>query len=224
MGIDRQLEPEVMDTPADAMAYDAMDHGEVNRRFIDDFVAGQPPHGEILDLGTGTARIPIELCRRDERYRVVAVDMSISMLEIARINLEIAGVVDQVLLGHADAKRLPYSSGRFAAVISNSLLHHLPEPAAALSEAVRVIQPTGTLFFRDLLRPASAAAIADLVERYTAHESNDAQQLFADSLHAALNLAEIRQLVDDLGFPTSSVQVTSDRHWTWQIQLTANRS
>ena len=60
----RVLETEAMDTPAEAADYDAMDHREVNRAFVIDFLAAGPPPGEILDLGTGTAQIPIELCRR----------------------------------------------------------------------------------------------------------------------------------------------------------------
>ncbi len=39
--------------------------------------------------------------------------------------------------------------------------------------------------------------------------------MFAASLHAALTLAEIRQLVAKLGFQPQTVQATSDRHWTW---------
>ena len=34
----RVLEPEVMDTPQEALAYDSMDHAEVNRVFVDDFL------------------------------------------------------------------------------------------------------------------------------------------------------------------------------------------
>jgi hypothetical protein len=37
--LSRVLEPEAMDTPAEARAYDAMDHSEVNRRFVDDVLA-----------------------------------------------------------------------------------------------------------------------------------------------------------------------------------------
>ena len=36
--LERVLEPEVMDTPAEARDYDAMDHAEVNRLFVDDLV------------------------------------------------------------------------------------------------------------------------------------------------------------------------------------------
>src|ERR1051325_11092068 len=62
----RVLEPEVMDSLDEAIDYDAMDHAEVNRLFVADFLqaAGRmAADAEILDLGTGTAQIPIEMCR-----------------------------------------------------------------------------------------------------------------------------------------------------------------
>ncbi len=39
--------------------------------------------------------------------------------------------------------------------------------------------------------------------------------MFADSLHAALTLAEVRGIVAKFGFAPDGVQATSDRHWTW---------
>ena len=66
--------------------------------------------------------------------RVVAVDLSISMLEVARINVEIASLMDQILLGHIDAKQLPYESGRFSVVTSNSIIHHIPDPKTVIAE------------------------------------------------------------------------------------------
>ena len=59
----RTLEPEVMDTEEEARDYDAMDHRDVNTRFCDDLLElldGKPPR-RALDVGTGTALIPIEL-------------------------------------------------------------------------------------------------------------------------------------------------------------------
>src|SRR5262245_50831783 len=106
--LSRVLEPEVMDSPEEALAYDAMDHSEVNRRFVDDVLAayakrGWAPSGEWLDLGTGTALIPIELCRRVEGVRVRALDLSIAMLDVARANVSVAGLTQQIMLVHQDA-------------------------------------------------------------------------------------------------------------------------
>jgi ubiquinone/menaquinone biosynthesis C-methylase UbiE len=170
---------------------------------------------DVLDLGAGTARIPIELCQRLAETRVLAVDAAAHMLEVAHYNVEIAGLSDRVQLIQADAKRLPFRDGMFHVVISNSILHHIPEPLLALREAVRVTAPGGLLFFRDLLRPDSAEQLQQLVVQYAGSEADAARQMFADSLHAALSLAEIRAAVATLGFASDTVRATSDRHWTW---------
>jgi ubiquinone/menaquinone biosynthesis C-methylase UbiE len=149
---------------------------------------------------------------------VLAVDAAVHMLELARYNVEIAGLIERVQLLQADAKRLPFRDGLFHVVISNSILHHIPEPLLVVREAARVTAPGGLLFFRDLLRPASAEQLRDLVEQYAGAEAPAARQMFADSLHAALSLSEIRELVATLGFAPESVQATSDRHWTWSAR------
>jgi SAM-dependent methyltransferase len=99
--------------------------------------------------------------------------------------------------------------------MSNSIVHHIPEPRSVLAEAVRVAKPGGLLFFRDLLRPPDEATLDRLVETYAGGESDHARRMFADSLHAALTLDEVRGLVAGLGFDPATVQATSDRHWTW---------
>jgi ubiquinone/menaquinone biosynthesis C-methylase UbiE len=226
MVLPRVLEPEVMDTPDEASAYDRMDHAEVNRRFVTDLLTAAKASGvnlqsngkqatELLDLGTGTALIPIELCRHAPGVRVRAVDAAQSMLDLATVRVRDAGLNDRIALELVDAKRLPCQDGRFAAVISNSIVHHLPEPAVALAEAVRVTAPGGLLFFRDLLRPADRATLEQLVNTYAAGADERQRLLFADSLHAALSLDELRALVAALGFDREGVTQSSDRHWTW---------
>ena len=215
MSIERILEPEVMDSVAEARDYDAMDHSEVNRLFVDEFLAVAGQAREILDLGTGTAQIPIELCHRCDDCRVMAVDASVSMLDIARGNIDVAGVLDRIQLQQVDAKAMEFSDAMFDVVMSNSIIHHIPEPKVCLQEAVRVTRPGGTLFFRDLLRPSSTAELQSLVDRYTGDEIEHAQRMFGESLHAALSLKEIRNLVESMGFKPETVQQSSDRHWTW---------
>ena len=110
--LDRVLEPELMDTPEEALAYDVMDHREVNRIFVDDLLEALGPQIQdassmlkILDLGTGTALIPIELCRSTNHISVVAVDAADHMLQLARRNIEAAGLNDRITLLLADAKQ-----------------------------------------------------------------------------------------------------------------------
>ncbi|MFO0964274.1 MAG: class I SAM-dependent methyltransferase [Gemmataceae bacterium] len=213
----RVLEPEVMDTPEEARDYDAMDHGEVNRLFAADFLRVFTPSlaSAILDLGTGTAQIPIELCRQSPAARVVAVDLAAHMLTVAEENVRRAGLAERIRLEKIDAKRLPYADHAFAAVMSNSIVHHIPAPAAVLAEVARVTAFGGVIFIRDLLRPDSLEALRHLVRTYAGDANDHQQKMFGDSLHAALTLEEIRAMVAALGLNPDHVTQTSDRHWTW---------
>jgi len=211
----RVLENEIMDSDEEARDYDAMDHAAVNQSFVDDLVAGGAVSGEVIDLGTGTAQIPILLCQQVESCRVMAIDLSTSMLDLARLNIEVNSLTDRIALAHIDSKSLVYEDDQFDIVISNSIVHHIPEPATVLAEAVRVTKPGGRLFFRDLLRPESGAIVDQLVKTYAADADAHQRQMFDDSLRAALSLDEIRTLIGELGFAPESVNATSDRHWTW---------
>lgn len=226
----RVLETEAMDTPEEAQSYDDMDHRAVNALLVTDLLAaagfrspdaiadddeGPPPWIDVLDLGAGTALIPIELCRRTADVRVMAADLAVSMLELARLNIEIASLTHRIVLDRVDAKELHYGDDRFEGVISNSIIHHVPEPITVLREAVRVAKPGAILFFRDLLRPDDEPTLTHLVNTYAGDATAHQRQMFSDSLRAALTLEEIRNLVSQLGFSPDTVQATSDRHWTW---------
>lgn len=210
-----------MDTREEAADYDAMDHSVVNERFVDDLLAAREPaesieeSWEVVDLGCGTAQLPIALCERCGAARVLAADLSIEMLEIARYNIEAAGLIEQIQLAHLDAKQSELDDDAFDAVISNSIIHHIPDPIVVLREAVRVAKPGGLLFFRDLMRPHDKGALESLVAQYAGDESEHARQMFGDSLHAALSLEEIQEMAEKLGFAADTAVATSDRHWTW---------
>jgi methylase of polypeptide subunit release factors len=67
-----------------------MDHAEVNRRFVDDFLTALKSAGlttsnrscRVLDIGTGTAQIPIELVRR-ARETNFALPLEITAVDLA---------------------------------------------------------------------------------------------------------------------------------------------
>jgi ubiquinone/menaquinone biosynthesis C-methylase UbiE len=215
----RTLEPEVMDTPDEACDYDGMDHRQVNRLFASDFLLlldGAPTRTQplVLDVGTGTAQIPIELCRQDPRCRMTAVDLSLEMLKLAGRNVAAAGLAARVEIVYADARRLPFASAGFDAVISNSIVHHIAEPAPIVAEMRRVLRDGGAFFLRDLLRPEDAATAERLVGQYAGGENEHSRAMFRASLHAALTMGEVRQMLAAAGLPPEWARQTSDRHWT----------
>ena len=224
--IPRTLEPEVMDTQQEAIDYDSMDHSHVNRTFVDEFLelaAGRefahrladPTNPlNILDVGTGTALIPIELCQRSVHCQVTAIDLAGEMLKLARRNVVDANLDGTITLEQVDAKHLPYEAEQFDAVISNSIVHHIPEPQFAIGEMLRVLCSGGLLFVRDLLRPNDLETVDQLVATYAGDENDHQQQMFRDSLHAALRLDEVREMIHELGLAAECVSQTTDRHWT----------
>jgi len=212
----RVLEPEVMDSAEEARDYDQMDHTQVNRVFVEDFLTFWNGEGSLLDVGTGTAQIPIELCRRSPKAQIVAIDLAEHMLQVGRENVRKAGFAECIRLERQDAKHLTYPDHSFAAVISNSIVHHIPEPGKVLAEMVRVTRPGGLLFIRDLLRPGGDEIVRRLVSTYAGDANAHQQKMFEESLRAALSLEEIRALVANLKFDPATVEQTSDRHWTWR--------
>jgi ubiquinone/menaquinone biosynthesis C-methylase UbiE len=223
MPLSRVLEPEVMDSPEEASAYDAMDHGGVNAAFCADLLALSPAPdlARVLDVGTGTSLIPIELCRRHPGARVVGIDLAPSMLEVGRRNVERAALSGVVSLGLADAKALAAPDGAFSCVISNSIIHHIPDPLPVLRGALRVLASGGWLFVRDLLRPADEATVRGLVATHAADDTPSQRALFDASLRAALDLGEVRRLAADAGMAGATIEATSDRHWTLAFRKAA---
>ena len=219
--LNRILEPEVMDTAEEAVDYDRMDHSHVNRLFVDDFLLAltgtdrldNQPYC-IFDAGTGTALIPIELMQRGCPGTVVASDLAQAMLIVARHNVQAAGFRDSIELVLRDCKQLPEPDATYQAVMSNSIVHHIPEPRAVLRELWRVLKPGGVFFVRDLMRPEDIGALNHLVKTYAGDANDHQQKMFRESLHAALTVSEVREILVELGISPDSVKATSDRHWT----------
>ena len=234
MALERILEPEVMDSEKEAQEYNDMDHSAVNQKYVQELLdfartalgyAGDEQEdsddedefslGDVLDLGTGTALIPVELCKQHSECRVMAIDMAASMLDLAYYNIEAHSMTERINLAQVDAKKMSYEDAMFDTAISNSIIHHLADPLSSLREMARVTCEGGVIFVRDLMRPDDVETLDAIVQAYAGEESEYSQKLFRDSLHAALSLAEIRQMVSQLGYDPDSVQATSDRHWTW---------
>lgn len=215
MALTRTPEPKTLCPFDEAAQYHAMNLELVNQTFVEDLIAGGPVGPQVLDLGCGPAAIPILLCQRIGSLQVLAVDLEVEMLEIGKREIDVAGMLGQISLRHADICTMEdYENAIADTVICNSVLHHLDQPASAVLTAIRLLRPGGRLFFRDLCRPASLEQVETLVSLHAADESQAGQQLLRQSLLAALSLGEIENMVRGLGIDPVCVQMTSDRHWT----------
>jgi ubiquinone/menaquinone biosynthesis C-methylase UbiE len=212
MALERVLEPEVMDTWEDAVEYDSMDFTDVNTAFAERALELGPPEGILLDAGTGTARIPILMVQRRPALHIWAIDLSENMLKVGEKNVEEAGVGQNVKLKKVDAKRLAYPENYFDMVVSNSIIHHLPDPLPFLKEVNRVTKPAGGIFIRDLFRPPDVKTMENLTQKYAGDANEYQQKLYRDSLHASLTIEETRKLIEEAGLEGVAVVQSSDRH------------
>jgi ubiquinone/menaquinone biosynthesis C-methylase UbiE len=214
--MNRILEPEVMDTWLESTAYDAMDFVSVNNAFATDAIELDPDAIKILDVGTGTARIPIIMCQQRPQYLITGVDLAQSMLIIGQRNVEEAGLNQRIRLERVDSKRMPYPDLEFDMLISNSLVHHLPDPLSLFEEIKRLVRPGGAILIRDLIRPENDTIVNNLVAKIGGNYDVHQQQLFHDSLKAALTIAEVQSLIDRVGLNQVILSQSSELHWTLQ--------
>jgi SAM-dependent methyltransferase len=126
----------------------------------------------VLDVATGTGRLPVALLRNHFPGQIVGLDLSRGMLRQARSKLRFYR--DQVYLIWQDANHLPFSEGTFDAVTCMESLEFMPQPRRTLAEMARVLAPGGVLWVTNRvgrearLLPGRAIPRADFEEALAA--------------------------------------------------------
>jgi SAM-dependent methyltransferase len=104
----------------------------------DRFLELVPPPGRLtLDLGCGEGRLGRLL--QPAGHRLVGLDTSPTLAALARDS----GSYDRVL--EADAGAIPLDDGAVDLVVAFMSLHDMDDPAAAITECARVLEPGGLL-------------------------------------------------------------------------------
>jgi len=104
------------------------------------------PDWVVADLGCGTG--PVAEALAPWAGRVIGVDGSKAMVDAAKERLY---GVENVEIRHGELEALPLDDQSVDAATLILVLHHLPEPARALSEVARVLRPGGRLLVVDML-------------------------------------------------------------------------
>lgn len=100
----------------------------------------------ILDLATGTARLPLIMARcADFEGHVIGLDASRRMLEVAQAKVDSAHFEPFISLLRRDASELPFAEGAFDVVTCIEALEFMPKPEQVLAEMTRVLRPGGLL-------------------------------------------------------------------------------
>ncbi|HEY3966478.1 MAG TPA: class I SAM-dependent methyltransferase [Planctomycetaceae bacterium] len=193
---------------------ESLPFAELFLALVDSTGVAAEPRVRVLDVGTGIARIPIDICRQRHNIVVTAVDRSAALLLRARRHIEAAQLARRINLQQANAASLPCHDGQFDVVISNGLIHHLADPAAVLREMIRVLKPGGVLCVRDTLPQSDCGLIAAVLARPATADSATASNKHQPAWRDSLNLDQARQLAQVAGLPLDCVATAGRRHWT----------
>jgi 2-polyprenyl-3-methyl-5-hydroxy-6-metoxy-1,4-benzoquinol methylase len=212
--MDRILEPELMDDPEQALVYARADFEKENQGFVDRFREYFPDFsdGHVLDLGCGPGDIPIRFAQAYPACRITGVDASEPMIELAGVAVKQAGLADRITFRCERFQDLAGVSVADAA-ISNSLLHHVPNPLQFWHKLRLAVKHGSPVFVMDLLRPDSPEEAQAIVDRYASGAPDILRRDFHNSLLAAFTEDEIGSQLARMNLTRLLIDVVDDRHW-----------
>lgn len=126
--------------------------GETNRppggfKTVINFIQNNKINSEtkILEIGTSTGFTAIELALLTEA-QITSIDINEVSIEIAKEKAKDHEVEDRINFLVADAMNLPFNNNEFDIIFSGNIISYIPNREKALSEYIRVLKSSGTLF------------------------------------------------------------------------------
>ncbi len=140
------------------------------------------PRRTIVDMGTGTAVIPIKLAGMADfaAANFLAMDFFGDMTAAAREAVRAAGLSGRISVVRGDAHHMPFATASADYIISRSTLHHLKDPAAAFHDAFRILRPGGIAIIHDPRRDPNPEFLQDFNQRrlQAGFQPNDLSEKF----------------------------------------------
>jgi ubiquinone/menaquinone biosynthesis C-methylase UbiE len=212
----RRPEPELMDSEEQTLAYADADFSEANSLFTESFCehfSDLPDSGRMADLGCGPGDIAIRMAEALPGWHITALDAGENMLKRARERLAGEGVAARIELRQSYLPDTSLEARAWDAVISNSLLHHLPDPQVLWRSVRQLGAPGAAVQVMDLIRPESEMAAWRLVDLYADGAPDVLREDFYNSLLAAYTPVEVSAQLIEAGLDRLKIESASDRHW-----------
>ena len=153
-------------------------------------LAGVPNNGRVLDVGTGTGIIALNVAARlGPQGKVVGIDLSDGMLATAIKKAEQKGLQSRTEFLKMDAENLTFEDNSFDAALSLYALRHFPNPDKSVNEIFRVLKPGASIVVAVGSPPALLSAdgvkaavrrLGSIWRKSTGHELSACE--FIDSL------------------------------------------
>lgn len=163
-------------------------------------ITGLAVPADVLDAGCGTGQLSLPLA--DHGHRVVGIDISDRMLEVARGKVSTA---IQIEFHNADVRALPFSDHQFDAVVVSKLFQHVGGWTDAVDELRRVTR-RGGLFLHINEKGAFKNAVRS---RFSALAK---ERSFGPSYPGFIDRTELPRYLESSGATRVEVP-TSDLDW-----------
>jgi len=213
-----------MDSEAQTLAYAEADFNESNSLFTERFLTrfrNLPSNGRLADLGCGPGDITVRLARALPGWQLTGFDAGPNMLRHAQHRLDSEGLAPRVEFRLAYLPDATLPGAAWDAVVSNSLLHHLPDPRVLWDSIRQLAAPGAAVQVMDLMRPDSQAHAERLIGMYAADAPEVLREDFYNSLLAAYRPEEVSDQLIRAGLDRLKIETPSDRHWIVSGMLVA---
>jgi len=161
----RNIFPEAIPLPG-ALIYNAIPARllkEPERQIALDVIA-KIESGNLVDLGSGTGYLSIEIAKRAPRLKVCGIDLSKAMVKIARRH---ARTTKNVQFEFCDAAELPFEDDSIDFIVSTGSLHHWRRPVQVLNECYRVLKDGKEAWIYDGCPDALEEEVGKLIKKYS---------------------------------------------------------
>ncbi len=105
----------------------------------------------VLDIGSGSGAIGIELLRNHGAAHVLGIDIEGPVCAAATRRVATAGLSDRITITRVTPGPLPFDAGTFNVVFSKDSIIHIPDKEALARDVFRVLRPGGWFAASDWL-------------------------------------------------------------------------
>lgn len=153
--------------------------------------------GRVLDLGTGSGRLAIELAKaKGCNFDIVGLDISAEMLKKAGENARQAGVNGKIKFVLATACRLPFPDRSLDLVMSYASLHHWHSPETTFDEIGRICKENGTIMIRDNRRVYGNLFWETFIRLISLFQSRQDREKWRQAILASYTIQETKDILE----------------------------
>jgi ubiquinone/menaquinone biosynthesis C-methylase UbiE len=155
--VPRKVSLQGIEDPKAAKVYDRISRmpqfGLIRQRFVKK-LKKHVVEGSIMDVGCGPGYLLQRISKEIPGHKLIGVDISEEMVELAKINFNSTGLSGRVEFKKGSADHLPFDEGTQDFIVSTLSLHHWADPQFSFNEIYRVLKPSGQMLILDLRRDA----------------------------------------------------------------------